>query len=77
MPRAELRPERVREEFLAGCRDQRIEPPNSGRVNRIVRSAPHGGEESLFTGLQAHLSDEVCSRWPGSWSQRATRTSPT
>jgi hypothetical protein len=29
--------ERVRDELLARCREERIEPPTGGRVDRIVR----------------------------------------
>ncbi len=36
---AERRPERVREELLAQLRAERIEPPTTGRVLRMVRSA--------------------------------------
>lgn len=32
---------RVREQLLARCRVERIEPPTAGRVDRIVRSALH------------------------------------
>ncbi|MFI6990577.1 DUF4158 domain-containing protein [Nonomuraea wenchangensis] len=35
---AERIPERVREELLKQCRQERIEPPSLGRITRIVRS---------------------------------------
>jgi hypothetical protein len=38
---AERRPELVRDELLARCRAERIEPPAAGRIDRIVRSALH------------------------------------
>jgi hypothetical protein len=40
--------ERVREQLMARCRDERIEPPTSGRVDRIIRSALSRGEDVLF-----------------------------
>lgn len=46
----ERRPERVREELLARCRAERIEPPAGGRIDRIVRSALHVGEERMCCG---------------------------
>ena len=50
---AERRPELVREELLARCRDERIEPPTRTRIDRIVASALHQGEETLFTRVAA------------------------
>lgn len=43
----ERRPERVREELLARCRVERIEPPNDGRLDRTVRAALHRAESNL------------------------------
>ncbi len=40
--------ERVREQLMARCRDERIEPPTSGRIDRIIRSALSRGEDVLF-----------------------------
>jgi Domain of unknown function (DUF4158) len=40
---AERRQELARDEFLARCRAERIEPPAPGRVDRVVRSALHPG----------------------------------
>ena len=34
----ERQPDRVREELLARCRAERIEPPATGRGERIMRS---------------------------------------
>ncbi|WP_433479655.1 DUF4158 domain-containing protein [Spirillospora sp. CA-142024] len=42
---AEPHPDRVREELLRHCREERIEPPTPDRVTRMVRSALHVAEE--------------------------------
>jgi len=44
---AERRPELVRQELLARCRLEHIEPPTTGRVERIVASALRQAEEAL------------------------------
>ena len=59
---AERSPERVRDELLARCRQERIEPPSGGRIDRIVRSALHRGEEVLFTEVAARLPEPVRAR---------------
>lgn len=56
---AEPKPERVRDELLARCRGERIEPPSGGRIDR---SALHRGEELLFTEVAARLPEPVCAR---------------
>jgi Domain of unknown function (DUF4158) len=66
----ERRSERVREELLACCREQRIEPPSSGRLDRIVRSALHRGEELLFAQVQAALPEAVRDRTRTEMSSR-------
>jgi hypothetical protein len=38
---AERRPDLIREELLARCRAERIEPPAAERIDRITRSALH------------------------------------
>ena len=43
---AERNQDRVREELFRRCRAERIEPPTSPRVTRIVRSALHNAEET-------------------------------
>ncbi len=53
---AERRPERVREELLAHCRVERIEPPTVGRIDRMVASALHQAEEALSVRIAARLS---------------------
>jgi len=52
---AERSPERVREELLARCRLDRVEPPTGGRLDRIVRSALRLGEETLTGRVSARL----------------------
>ncbi len=54
--------ERVREELLARCREERIEQPTAGRVDRIVRSALHRGEERLVTKVSARLPATIRGR---------------
>jgi TnpA family transposase len=56
---AERGAERVRDELLARCREERIEPPTGGRIDRIVRSALHRGEELLFARVASRLSELV------------------
>jgi len=52
---AERSPERVREELLARCRVERVEPPAEGRIDRIVRSTLRLGEETLTLRVSARL----------------------
>ena len=59
---AERRPELVRVELLARCREERIEPPTRSRIDRIVASALHQGEEMLFTRVASRLLPEVTAR---------------
>ncbi len=54
--------ERVREELLARCREERIEQPTGGRVDRIVRSALHRGEERLVAKVPARLPETIRGR---------------
>lgn len=54
--------DRVREHVLARCRSVKIEPPTTGRIDRMVRSALHRGEELLFARVTARLSDDVRAR---------------
>ncbi|MGH3518510.1 MAG: Tn3 family transposase [Haloechinothrix sp.] len=60
--RVERSAERVREELLARCREERIEPPTGGRIDRIVRSALHRGEELLFARVAGRLPEAVRAR---------------
>ncbi|MGH3921402.1 MAG: DUF4158 domain-containing protein [Pseudonocardiaceae bacterium] len=59
---AERSAERVREELLARCQEERIEPPTGGRIDRIVRSALHRGEELLFAQVAVCLPESVRAR---------------
>jgi len=56
---AERSPERVREELLARCRGERLEPPAGSRVDRIVRSALRLGEQTLTLRVSARLTPAV------------------
>lgn len=59
---AERQSDRVREELLKQCRTERIEPPTSGRITRIVRSALHNAEETWFAKIAARLDAEATAR---------------
>lgn len=54
--------DQVREELLARCLAERTEPPTAGRVDRIVRSALHRGEEMLVGRVVARLPLALRSR---------------
>jgi len=54
--------DRVRVELLARCLAERVEPPTAGRIDRIVRSALHRGEEVLVTRVIARLPEVVHAR---------------
>lgn len=54
--------DRVRVELLARCLAERIEPPTAGRIDRIVRSALHRGEELLVARVIARLPEVVQAR---------------
>jgi TnpA family transposase len=59
---AERRPELVRDELLVRCRAERIEPPTSGRIDRIVRSAAHQAEQTLTARIVSRLPVETTDR---------------
>jgi hypothetical protein len=59
---AERRPDRVREELLAQCRAGQIEPPSSGRCDRIIRSALHQAEQALTARVTGRLSPDARAR---------------
>jgi hypothetical protein len=59
---AERRPDRVREELLAQCRTERIEPPSAGRCDRITRSALHQAEQALTARVTARLGSDASTR---------------
>jgi hypothetical protein len=51
----ERRRDQVREQLLVRCRDERIEPPTTGRVDRIVRSASHQAEVAMTSRIAGRL----------------------
>jgi len=59
---AERRADRVREELLARCRAERIEPPSAGRCDRIIRSALHQAEQALIQRVAARLGPDASAR---------------
>ncbi len=59
---AERRPEQVRLELLARCREERIEPPARTRAERIVASALRQAEETLFARVTSRLAAAVVAR---------------
>ncbi len=59
---AERRLEWVREELLKHLREERIEPPTSGRISRIVASALHNAEVTWSLRITSRLSSETTQR---------------
>jgi Domain of unknown function (DUF4158)/Tn3 transposase DDE domain len=55
----ERQAERVRQELLAHCRAERIEPPTVGRVDRMVASALHQAEAVLSVRIASRLSTAI------------------
>lgn len=47
-----------RDAALDWCREQRIEPPASDHLERVIRSAVHGYEDRLQEVIEARLSDK-------------------
>ncbi|SFO74122.1 protein of unknown function [Actinomadura madurae] len=58
----ERRPEQVRVELLSRCRADKIEPPTALRIDTIVRSALHQGEQLLIARVQARSGPEARQR---------------
>ena len=54
--------DRVREDLLAECRRRQLEPPTTGRIDRVVRSALSRGEDVLFARVTSRLPDQVRQR---------------
>jgi hypothetical protein len=52
---SERREDRVRENLVARCRGELIEPPSADRVTEIVRSALRQAEQTLVTRVAARL----------------------
>ncbi len=59
---AERREDRVREDLLARCRGELIEPPSADRVTEIVRSALRQAEQTLVTRVAARLDPGAIGR---------------
>jgi hypothetical protein len=59
---AERRADRVREELLAQCRAEQIEPPSAGRCDRIIRSALHQAEQALTARVTGRLGPDASAR---------------
>jgi TnpA family transposase len=59
---SERREDRVREDLLARCRGELIEPPSPDRVTEIVRSALRQADETLVTRVAARLDLEAIGR---------------
>jgi len=59
---AERRADRVREGLLAKFREERIEPPTTGRVLRMVRSAMRTAEQNWAARIAGRLDPPVTGR---------------
>ena len=53
---ADQTPSHLQERLLDWCRDHRIEPPTSGRSERIIRSAIRSHESTFFEAIAEKLS---------------------
>jgi hypothetical protein len=58
----ERRQERVRDELIARCRAELIEPPTPDRITEIVRSALHQAEQALLTQIAERVGPAAVSR---------------
>jgi len=58
----ERREQRVRDELLAHCREQLIEPPTPDRVGEITRSALHRAEQALLCLIAARIDHGIVER---------------
>ena len=58
----ERRDDRVRDDLLARCRRELIEPPSAERVNEIVRSALYQAEQALLSRVAGRLGHGAVSR---------------
>jgi hypothetical protein len=58
----ERRQDRVREELLARCRAELIEPPTPDRITEIVRSALYQAEQALLTLITDRVDRAVATR---------------
>lgn len=62
---AERPAERVHEALMARCREERLEPPATTRVARIVASALHRAEDALFGRVAGRIDEPICARLRG------------
>ena len=69
---AERRPERVRAALLAYLRDERIEPPATIRLSRMIASALEQSEQSLTRRICARVAPEALARMLALIAQRAS-----
>src|SRR5712692_1167431 len=60
--KVERRPELVRQELLARCRVEHVEPPAAGRVERIVASALRQAEEALCLRIASRVPADATTR---------------
>ena len=58
----ERRADRVREELLARCRAEQIEPPSAGRCDRIIRSALYQAGQALTARVTGRLGPDASTR---------------
>jgi hypothetical protein len=58
----ERRQERVRDELIARCRTELIEPPTPDRVTEIVRSALHQAEQALLALIAERVDPPAVAR---------------
>ena len=58
----EYQPEHVRDELIARCRRELIEPPTPERVSEIARSALYQAEQALLTLITGRLDPAVVAR---------------
>ncbi|RYG75761.1 DUF4158 domain-containing protein [Yimella sp. RIT 621] len=65
----ERSPDRVREQLLGRCRQEQVEPPTDGRIDRMVRSALHQGEATLSSRIAARLPASTAAHGWRSWSR--------
>jgi Domain of unknown function (DUF4158) len=59
---AERNPDRVREELIRRCWEERIELPTAARITRIVRSALHNAEEMWFDMIAGRCGPDATAR---------------
>lgn len=58
----EMNRDRLAEAVRERCRSERVEPPTSGQVDRVVASAVRRFEEAFAQGVRDRLGSMVCGR---------------